>query len=127
MKGYSTLSLTYIQSIESDFALMDGIVLPLALALLSVLLRSVRLLILPILSIAISALVTFSIMYGITFVFDIVSFAPSLMMSLLIAMSIDYSLFLLSRYREELLTGKKSREIVEVVIATAGLHTILLF
>jgi uncharacterized membrane protein YdfJ with MMPL/SSD domain len=94
---------------------MDGIVLPLALALLAILLRSVRLLILPILCIAISALVTFMIMYGITFVFSIVSFAPSLMMSLLIAMSIDYSLFLLSRYREELLVGRKTREIVEVI------------
>lgn len=99
---------------------MDGIVLPLALALLSVLLRSIRLLVLPILCIAISALVTFSIMYGITFIFDIVSFAPSLMMSLLIAMSIDYSLFLLSRYREELLAGKNHRQVVEIVVATAG-------
>ena len=35
-------------------------------------------------------------------------------MSLLIAMSIDYSLFLLSRYREELLSGKSTEKIVEV-------------
>lgn len=36
---------------------------------------------------------------------DVISFVPSLMMSILIAMSIDYSLFLLTRYTEALRNG----------------------
>lgn len=51
---------------------MDGVVLPIAILLLAGLLRSVRLLILPLLCIATSSMVTFSLMYAITFVFDIV-------------------------------------------------------
>ena len=46
---------------------------------------------------------------------DVVSFTPSLMMSITIAMSIDYSLFLLSRFMEELAAGKT----VDEVTATA--------
>lgn len=42
------------------------------------------------------------------------------MMSLLIAMSIDYSLFLLSRYREELLAGTDVYRAVQISLGTAG-------
>ena len=54
----------------------------------------------------------------------VISFAPSVMMSATIAMSIDYSLFLLSRYREELLNGRKPYRAIEDMIASAG-HTVL--
>jgi len=63
---------TIYENIENDFALMDGIVLPIAISLLALLLRSARLLILPLLCIATSSMVTFSLMYAITYVFDIV-------------------------------------------------------
>lgn len=46
------------------------------------------------------------------------------MMSATIACSIDYSLFLLSRYREEAKKGYPVREVVKIVISTAG-HTVL--
>ena len=39
--------------------------------------------------------------YGMT----VASFTPNIMMSLILAMSIDYSLFLLTRFREEVLRG----------------------
>lgn len=35
-------------------------------------------------------------------------------MSLILAMSVDYALFLLTRYREELLEGSENYEAVEV-------------
>lgn len=52
-----------------------------------------------------SALVSFCGLFFVSYAMQIISFAPSLMMSLMVAMSIDYSLFLLSRFREELLEG----------------------
>ena len=41
---------------------------------------------------------------------DVVTFAPSVQMSLSIALSIDYSLFLLGRYREELQLNHKEHD-----------------
>lgn len=66
---------------------------------------------------AVSALVSFTFLYAVSFLMTgkvlfsvsqnlVISFAPSLMMSLLVAMSIDYSLFLLTRFREQLIAGK---------------------
>ena len=46
--------------------------------------------------------------------------APSVMLSFNIAMSIDYSLFLLTRYVEELKNGKENRQAVKDMLLNAG-------
>eukprot|EP01129_Flabellula_baltica_P005542 TRINITY_DN2016_c0_g1_i1.p1 TRINITY_DN2016_c0_g1~~TRINITY_DN2016_c0_g1_i1.p1 ORF type:complete len:825 (+),score=136.61 TRINITY_DN2016_c0_g1_i1:23-2497(+) len=111
-------------SIELDLGMMDGIVLPLALLVLALILRSLRLMILPLIAIATSAATSFAAVYFFSLAIDIVSFTPSLMMSILIAMSIDYSLFLLTRYREEVASGVSGELAVQTMLSTAG-HTIL--
>eukprot|EP00056_Hartaetosiga_gracilis_P005999 m.91951 g.91951 ORF g.91951 m.91951 type:complete len:417 (+) comp12343_c0_seq3:94-1344(+) len=108
---------------ERDLLLMDGIAFPIALATLAYVLRSGRLLILPVLSMLTSILTSFMIMYPVAKNHDVISFTPSLMMSGTIAMSIDYSLFLLSRYREELQRGRTVYRAVMFMLWTAG-HTI---
>ena len=84
-------------STEHDLLLMDGAAFPIALVILALVLRAFRLLVIPVLNIATGILVAFTIMLPVTAVMDVISFAPSVMMSTCIAMSIDYSLFLLSR------------------------------
>ncbi len=91
--------------VEKDAMTMDLVVLPISLCVLGVILKSFRLLIIPLLCVGVAALCSLSIVYFVALGEPVISFAPSLMQSLLIAMSIDYSLFLLSRYREELLKG----------------------
>jgi len=81
---------------------LDSVVLPMALLILASIIRSVTLMIIPILNIFITILAEFLVMYPVALSMDVVSFTPSLMMSITIAMSIDYSLFLLSRFMEEL-------------------------
>ena len=76
---------------------MDAIAFPVALLILAYVLRSLRLLIIPILNMAASILTSFMIVLPIAEHSTFISFAPSLMMSICIAMSIDYSLFNLSR------------------------------
>lgn len=80
--------------------------------------------IVPIIGIAVCSLSSFAIMYGISVNgwIQISSLAPSLMMSICVSMSIDYSLFLLTRYREELLFNVAPRQAVEQMLASAG-HT----
>ena len=46
------------------------------------------------------------------------------MMSITLAVSIDYSLFILSRYREEIIQGLEVGAAVEQALGTAG-HTVL--
>ena len=113
-----------LQGTEHDLIVMDGSAFPLAMFVLAYILRAVRLLIIPVLCILTSILTAYLIMWPIALNMTVISFAPSVMMSTVIAMSIDYSLFLLSRYREELLNGRKPYGAVEYMMSSAG-HTVL--
>ena len=108
---------------EKDIIVMDSIVLPLALIVLAFVLKSFKLMILPTVSVAFSIGTSFGLMYPIARAMPVFSFVPSVMMSLVIAMSIDYSLFLLSRYREELIRGRDNQTAITLMLEHAG-HTI---
>ncbi|MCG3258345.1 MAG: MMPL family transporter [Candidatus Heimdallarchaeota archaeon] len=111
-------------SATEDLARMDAIVIPIALVVLAFVLKRLRLIIMPILAILISTFVSFAILYALTFVLPIISFAPSIVMSLTIALAIDYALFLLTRYKEELDKGEDVVTAVSTMTEHAG-HTIL--
>lgn len=123
LTGEEVLFLEMQESAERDILVMDAIVLPIALIVLALVLRSFRLMILPILSVGLSIAVSFFVMYPIAKLMPVFSFVPSVMMALVIAMSIDYSLFLLSRYGEEIKNGKTNKESIELMLEHAG-HTI---
>ncbi|MHA1258929.1 MAG: MMPL family transporter, partial [Candidatus Heimdallarchaeaceae archaeon] len=110
-------------SAEKDIILMDSIVLPIALIVLAFVLKSFRLMILPVLSVGFSIATSFFLMYPVAKLVPVFSFVPSVMMSLVIALSIDYSLFLLSRYKEELRKGKDNFSAIKLMLEHAG-HTI---
>ncbi|MHA1667265.1 MAG: MMPL family transporter [Candidatus Heimdallarchaeaceae archaeon] len=110
-------------SAEKDIILMDSIVLPIALIVLAFVLKSFRLMILPVLSVGSSIATSFFLMYPVAKLVPVFSFVPSVMMSLVIALSIDYSLFLLSRYKEELRKGKDNFSAIKLMLEHAG-HTI---
>eukprot|EP01062_Namystynia_karyoxenos_P071654 TRINITY_DN672_c0_g1_i5.p1 TRINITY_DN672_c0_g1~~TRINITY_DN672_c0_g1_i5.p1 ORF type:complete len:818 (+),score=330.97 TRINITY_DN672_c0_g1_i5:860-3313(+) len=112
-----------LDSTSSDLERMDLIVLPIAVLILAWIVRSLRLMIMPLLSLGASAAVSFAIMYGIALVMDVFSSASAVMMSILIAMSIDYGLFLLTRYREELERGAETETAVSRMLVSAG-HTV---
>lgn len=111
--------------VELDLALTDGIGMPIAMAIFGYVVRSARFLILPILAMACSAASSFTLMYFIGQLVSISSFTPSLMMSITVAMSIDYHLFLLTRYREELLFQMMdTKGALQTTLETAG-HTVI--
>lgn len=91
-----------VSSAKHDMAIMDAIVLPLALVILAVAIGgSFRLLIVPLLITGSAIAVSFGLMRLVTLTVSVSTAAPSLMMSTGIAMSIDYSLFILSRFVRE--------------------------
>lgn len=123
LTGFYVMYIDMQAATAEDLTKMDMIVLPIALVVLAFVLRSLKLMIIPIASMGISILASFLIMYPLALVWDIFSFVPSVMMSLVIALSIDYSLFLLTRYREEILKKKSVSESVLIMSKNAG-HTI---
>ncbi|MBY9002160.1 MAG: MMPL family transporter, partial [Candidatus Heimdallarchaeota archaeon] len=123
--GFTVMYMDMKAVTQEDLAKMDLIVIPLAMLVLAFVLRSLKLMILPILSMGISILTSFLIMYPLALTLNIFSFVPSIMMSLVIALSIDYSLFLLTRYREEIVKHEDNSEAIKQMSKHAG-HTITL-
>jgi uncharacterized membrane protein YdfJ with MMPL/SSD domain len=117
-----------IQGMQQDTANMDTIALPLALLVLVYVLKSVRLLVFPLLSLVCSICFSFSSMYFVATKssLPVVSFAPSMLESLTVAMSVDYSLFILTRFREEVvrLRVPADEEIVCIMLRSSG-HTVV--
>jgi predicted RND superfamily exporter protein len=66
-----------------------------------VILRNVRLLLIPLANIIATATTTICIMYLVSNVYSVSSQAPALIVASGLAMSIDYSLFLLTRFSDE--------------------------
>jgi predicted RND superfamily exporter protein len=100
--GLGALFYDVLNGSEKDMIKMDSIVLPLALTVLGFFLASFRLILVPIICVIVSLLSAFTLMLPVAlYAFTVSSTTPSIMMSLALAMSFDYSLFLLSRFREE--------------------------
>lgn len=115
-----------IQDVESDLGFMDAIVIPISFSLCLVLTFSLRLLILPAVGMLLSLAFSFCSVALIALATPIMSYIPSLLMSVTLSMSFDYSLFLSHRLREELLKHpeREWEQHISKVLSTAG-HTIV--
>jgi predicted RND superfamily exporter protein len=124
--GMSVMMPIMVAETTGQLSHIDSIVLPLAFIILTITLRSLRLLILPVFSVGLTILLTFSMLYVVVikgFGKMINSSVPALMMTLSISMGIDYNLFLLSRYIEEIRAGNEGVIAIANVLASAG-HTV---
>eukprot|EP00697_Spironema_sp_BW2_P000510 gnl/Spiro4/10653_TR5698_c0_g1_i1.p1 gnl/Spiro4/10653_TR5698_c0_g1~~gnl/Spiro4/10653_TR5698_c0_g1_i1.p1 ORF type:complete len:863 (+),score=293.34 gnl/Spiro4/10653_TR5698_c0_g1_i1:38-2626(+) len=125
LSGVPAFTVSIEADAKHDMELVDGIAMPIALIVLMFILRSWRLLVLPLLSIFIGALGSFMIIdWAAISGYDVFSTTPNLMMTLCVAMSIDYSLFLLARYREELRQDTPDDSAVSQMLRYAG-HTVI--
>eukprot|EP01079_Euglenida_sp_SAG-EU17-18_P011892 gene11892-2168_t len=116
---------TLTESVMHDFEMLDGVCTPMALIVLAFILHSWRLMLLPVFNILLSIDVAFFLMYFAAKEVEVFITTPSMMMSMTIAISIDYSLFLFSRFREELIASPNAsvKDSVRSMQASAG-HTI---
>jgi len=113
-----------LAGVESDLSSMDTFILPLSLLILAVVLGSIKIMIIPVLTIFTTIIFSFGIMYPIARATQVVSFTSSVMMSLTIAMSVDYSLFLLSRLIEVYTITNDIHKSLTSTLTHAG-HTII--
>ncbi|EDR25801.1 hypothetical protein EDI_279910 [Entamoeba dispar SAW760] len=118
--GFEPGSVDLQEEIMMSLMKMDISCIPIAILVLLWVLKSLSLMIIPLCTIVTSFVVSFGIMYPITFAIDIYGVAPALMMSCIAAMSIDYSLFLLTRFSEELSIEQSYYDVIKNTLQHAG-------
>eukprot|EP00727_Mastigamoeba_balamuthi_P005705 m51a1_g1754 putative MmpL efflux pump (931) ;mRNA; f:230861-234139 len=103
LTGQALMNVDSSIATEKDLETMESISMPFALLVIVCVLQSLPLMILPIISVLFTLGISYGIMYLVaTNSLDVPSVCLSVMMSVTTAMSFDYSLFILSRYREEI-------------------------
>ena len=108
------------------FELIDSVVLPISLVILGFTLKSYRHVLVAMVNLGCTLLLALAILVPIALSEKINPFAPSILLTLGIAVCFDYSLFFLSRYREEILINKLDKdEAVFVTLIESG-HVVLL-
>jgi MMPL family len=108
------------------FELIDAVVLPIALFILGCNLRSYRHVLVAIVSLGCTLLLALAILVPIANTVTINPFAPSILLTLGIAVCFDYSLFMLSRYREEIIVNMKSKDEAVFSCLLASGHVVIL-
>ncbi len=107
-------------TIEGDLATAEMIAIPLTLLLLMLVFRGVVAALMP-LAVGIAAIFgAFFVLFLITLVTDVSIFSINLVTALGLGLAIDYSLLIVSRFREELANGRSVEDAVVRTVETAG-------
>ena len=118
--GQSRIFNQMSDQIEKDLMRAEMVTLPLLLLLLVVIFGSVVAAGLP-LAVGVIAIVgTFLVLFLLTFITDVSIYALNLTTMLGLGLGIDYSLFIVARYREEVKRGLQSDDAVVRAVETAG-------
>ncbi|MEU5403267.1 MMPL family transporter [Streptomyces sp. NPDC005963] len=106
--------------IQEDLLLAEAIALPVTLILLVMVFGSAVAAVLPLLVGIVAILGTNALLRGLTEFTDVSVFAMNLTTALGLGLAIDYALFIVRRFREELAGGLEVREAVGATLRTAG-------
>lgn len=106
--------------IEEDLLRAEMIALPVTLLLLVMVFGSAIAALLPLGVGIVAILGTNAVLRGITEFTDVSVFAQNLTTALGLGLAIDYALFIVRRFREELAAGARTREAVGTTLRTAG-------
>jgi len=108
------------ETIETDLKTAELIAFPITLLVLLFVFRSVVSALLPLLAGAFAIVGTFVVLKVLAGVATVSIFSLNLTTALGLGLAIDYSLFMVSRYREERAGGRDPHEAVIATVATAG-------
>lgn len=117
--GPAVMGLQMGEQVEEDLTRAELMALP-VLVLLSILVFGGRAALLPLMVGITTVLGTFLALAGINQVYGLSVFALNLVIGLGLGLAIDYTLFLVSRYREELAVQGATAGAVRTTMATAG-------
>ncbi|MGW0841071.1 MMPL family transporter [Streptomyces sp. NPDC002787] len=105
---------------RQDFLRAEMIVFPLVLLLLFAIFRRFSAALLTLGMGLFSVITTLAILRGVTYFTDVSTFAANLALVMGIGLGVDYSLFVINRFREELRAGRSVAEAVEYAVGSAG-------
>jgi RND superfamily putative drug exporter len=108
------------ETIEADLVRAESIAFPITLLLLIIVFGTVVAATLPLIVGAISIVGAFLILTVISGMTDVSIFALNLVTAMGLGLGIDYSLFVVSRFREEMRRGRTPDDAVRYSVATAG-------
>jgi RND superfamily putative drug exporter len=118
--GYAQVFHEVAETLETDLLRAEAIALPITLILLVVIFGSVVSATLPLVVGVLSIMGTFLVLRIMSDITDVSVYALNLTTALGLGLAIDYSLFVVSRYREELRAGHDPRVAVTRTVRTAG-------
>ncbi len=105
---------------EADLALAEAIAIPVTLLLLVVVFRSIVAALLPLLVGVATILGALLVLFLLSALTDVSIFALNLVTALGLGLAIDYSLLIVSRFREERTSGHSVEDAVRITVRTAG-------
>jgi len=118
--GIDSITQDMSLSAVDDMKNMDVFAMPIALLVLVYVVQSLTVMIIPIIAVIASAALSFGLMYVVCLFYDVPTFCPAMMMSVIVAMSIDYSLFILTRFHEEIMNGHTNYNAVMNTLRHSG-------
>lgn len=118
--GFAEVFHSVGETIEADLVRAELVAVPITLLLLLFIFRGVVAATLPLVIGALSVVTTFLVLRIITTFTDVSVFALNLVTAMGLGLAIDYALFVVNRYREELGDGHDHERAITRTIATAG-------
>ena len=118
--GQSTFSRDFVEGNQADAEKGEAFGVPIALVILAVLFGALAAAVLPVMLAITSILVAFGLVLLIGQAIQVQAFAQNLITMIGLAVGIDYSLFIVSRFREELARGREKLDAIAVAGGTAS-------
>ncbi|MDR7326661.1 MULTISPECIES: MMPL family transporter [Catenuloplanes] len=118
--GAAALQHSTSERSKSDLTLAEGVSLPVVLVLLVLIFGSLVAAALPVLVGGLAVLGALGVLHVIALTTEVNSFAVNVASLLGLGMAIDYGLFMVGRFREELAAGRSTAAAVRNTVATAG-------
>lgn len=118
--GEATMMLQITQQSEKDLKIMEGIAIPLSFLVLVWVFGGLVAAALPLAVGAVAIFGAMAVLHVVTFATDVSIFALNLAVALGLALAIDYTLLLLSRYRDELAAGTPHDDALMRTMLSAG-------
>ncbi|MFF5235171.1 MMPL family transporter [Dactylosporangium sp. NPDC000521] len=118
--GAAAINVAIGDQLDTDLIRAESLAIPVTLALLVFVFAGVVAAALPLAIATVSVTGAFLVLYVISRVTDVSAYSINLTTGLGFALAIDYSLFIVTRFREELAAGRSSDEAVVRTVETAG-------